>query len=277
MIPEDFKTERVNDHITRIFCFTTELAYLVEGTDRCALIDSGSGIGSMKAVVDKLTDKPVIVLLTHGHIDHALGAPEFGVENVYLNREDSYVYTEHSSIVKRMNSLELCPFKEDVTPDDLIPVVPCSKFHDLKAGQVFDLGGISIETYACPGHTRGSLCMLLREDRILLTGDACNYLTFMFEWYSTSITEYRASLTALDKATAGKYDQVLLSHGDGNGHKGIILDVRDVCDEIIAGTDDAVPFDFCGARGLMAKAIDPKTMQRVDGGRGNIVYHKDHI
>lgn len=39
------------------------------------LLDTGTG--SMKSCVQELTDKPFIVLLSHGHVDHAMGAPEF--------------------------------------------------------------------------------------------------------------------------------------------------------------------------------------------------------
>ena len=72
-----FRTEKVTERITRIYAFATELMYLVEGTEKAVLIDTGSGIGSLKACVEQLTDKPVVVLVTHGHVDHAMGAAEF--------------------------------------------------------------------------------------------------------------------------------------------------------------------------------------------------------
>ncbi|MFJ5760653.1 MBL fold metallo-hydrolase [Neobacillus sp. NPDC093182] len=56
---------------------TGELMYLVEGTVRAALIDTGTGVGDLKAYIDNLTDKPYFVMLTHGHVDHAMGAPAF--------------------------------------------------------------------------------------------------------------------------------------------------------------------------------------------------------
>ena len=40
-----FKTEKVSDRVTRIFGICTELMYLVEGEDKAALIDTGSGFG----------------------------------------------------------------------------------------------------------------------------------------------------------------------------------------------------------------------------------------
>lgn len=272
-----FKTEKLNDHVTRIFGFTSELMYLVEGNEKAALLDSGSGIGSLKSCVDKLTKKPIIVILTHGHVDHAMGAAEFDSNNVYMNHEDDYVYKDHGKMEKRLASIELSELKNEITVKDFLPTIPCENFHDLKAGDIFDLGGISIETYACSGHTRGSLCFLLREDRTILLGDACNYFTFMFEWYSTTISEYEESLRKLDASLKNKYDNVLLSHGDGNGHKDLIKGVIQVCEDIKNGNVDNIPFEFQGATGFMAKAIDPITVQRIDGGIGNIIYNKNKI
>ena len=60
-----FKTERVTDTITRIDAFNTEQMYLIEGRERAALIDTGSGFGDLKGCVEELTQKPLIVLLTH--------------------------------------------------------------------------------------------------------------------------------------------------------------------------------------------------------------------
>ena len=75
-VPE-FRTEKVTDRITRIFAHSGELMYLVEGEEKAALLDTGSGIGFFRPLVESLTDKPLIVLITHGHVDHAMGASEF--------------------------------------------------------------------------------------------------------------------------------------------------------------------------------------------------------
>ena len=47
---------------------------------------------------------------------------------------------------------------------DYIPAASCESFLDIKEGDVFDLGGVIIGIFACPGHTFGSVVMLLRED-----------------------------------------------------------------------------------------------------------------
>ena len=98
-----FKTERISEHITRIYGFCTEMMYLVEGEKDAVLIDTGSGYFSLKQCVDQLTDKPVKVLMTHGHVDHAMGAGEF--EEIYLNHKDEAVYREHAKKEFRLEGL----------------------------------------------------------------------------------------------------------------------------------------------------------------------------
>lgn len=265
-----FKTEKVTGRITRIYAFATELMYLVEGTEKAALIDTGSGIGSLKACVEQLTDKPVIVLVTHGHVDHAMGAAEF--ENVYMSHEDDYIYEKHGTDAFRRSCFSTVTPPFEAGEEDLIPTMKLSEIKNLTEGDRFDLGGISVEIYACPGHTRGSVVMLIPEERLLITGDACNLFTFVYDDYSTTITEYEESLKALLEKVSGKYDNVLLSHGDGNGYPELIADVIRVCEDIKAGRTDDIPFEFLGTTGLVAKTVDP-----FGGKRGNIVYSKDRV
>ena len=265
-----FKTEKISPRVTRIFAFNTELMYLVEGDDRAALLDTGSGFGSLRACVEALTDKPVTVLLTHGHTDHALGAAEF--EEVYMNPLDEAVYAKHSAMPYRAHSGAMWPDFAKLCPDQIIPAMPFSDMRPLHEGDTFDLGGETVECFACPGHTPGTLVFLLREERMLLSGDACNDRTFLFDEFTSSVEDYRKALVVLDAQTAGRYDRVLLSHGDGEGVPDMLRRVIEVCDDILAGRSDAQPFEFLGDCALLAKACGPDG-KRLDGGRGNIVYN----
>jgi len=264
-----FQTERVSGRVWRIFGFNTELMYLVEGTERAALLDTGSGFGSLKRCVDGLTDKPVTVLLTHGHTDHALGAAEFDV--VSISPLDEEAYAVHSQMAFRRNSGRMWPDFPKLTEDQIVPPLPFDRMRPLYPGDRFDLGGVSVEALACPGHTRGTLVFLIPEERMLLLGDACNHMTFVYDDLSATIGEYRASLTALETELAGRYDRVLLSHGDGEGVPDQIARVRAVCDDILAGRADAQPFTFLDDHAFAAKAVGPDG-RRLDGGVGNIVY-----
>jgi glyoxylase-like metal-dependent hydrolase (beta-lactamase superfamily II) len=271
-VPE-FKTEKVSERITRIYAFSSELMYLVEGEERAALLDSGSGIGFVRPLVEQLTQKPVIVLLTHGHVDHAMGASEFPPENVYINKEDAYIYNgEHGTYEFRKAGLFLMEEGADevVPEEDFTPLVPIDAYNDLKEGDRFDLGGISIEMYACPGHTKGSLVMLIPEERTVLLGDSCNGFTFIFEDYSLPVAEYQKSLIRLQKLLEGKYDTVLASHGDGKADPGIIGENIALCEKILNQTADKEPMEFRGHHGLIANT-------KAEPGHGNIVYNPDNL
>lgn len=270
-----FHSEKISEHITRIYGLTEEQMYLVRGSQKAALIDTGSGAGSLRSYVETLTDKPVTVLLTHGHVDHAMGAPEF--DTVYMSREDDYIYSQHCELEAREGYLSQSPDFDKIVEEDYIPVASADSFHDLREGDVFDLGGISVEVYSCPGHTKGSLCMLIREERTLITGDACNTFTFLFDTYSTGLSTYEKNLTALKEKTAGKFDRILLSHGPGREYPVELIDeVLEVCEDIKSGNVDDLPFEFMGKKAFIAKAMEMGG-GRLDGKLGNIVYDKERV
>ena len=81
-----FRSEKITENIRRIYGFSEEQMYLIEGGKRAALIDTGTGVGDLRGYVEEFTDKEIAVILTHGHLDHALGAAPF--DTIYMNRRD---------------------------------------------------------------------------------------------------------------------------------------------------------------------------------------------
>ena len=49
------------------------VSYLIVGTDTALLFDTGNGIDDIKAIVDQLTEKPILVLNSHSHFEHIGG------------------------------------------------------------------------------------------------------------------------------------------------------------------------------------------------------------
>ena len=45
--------------------------FLLVGEEKALLIDTGTGVFDLPLLLKTLTDKPVQVVLTHGHPDHA--------------------------------------------------------------------------------------------------------------------------------------------------------------------------------------------------------------
>lgn len=271
-----FRTEKVTNRITRIAGATEELMYLVEGEEKAALIDTGVGIGNLKVVVESVTDKPVIVILTHGHMDHACGASVF--EKVYLSDLDQSILPEPADIKTRMEFCSVSPYEEvkTLTEKDYLPAP--EKTQNLEDGMMFDLGGVTLEIHALAGHTPGSMTVLFKEDRILLTGDACNPGTFLFGAECLTVEEYRENLIAFREKMSGSYDRIILSHGAEMLDASLIDDVIDTCDCILAGTSDDMRMDFMGQEAYCAMAVDFENgYKRKDGKIGNIMYSKSKI
>ena len=62
--------------------------YLLCGTEKAVLIDTGLGAANIKKVVDSLTSLPVIVITTHIHWDHIGGHKYFNTIAVHEAEKD---------------------------------------------------------------------------------------------------------------------------------------------------------------------------------------------
>lgn len=270
-----FKTEKVTDRITRIYGIAGELMYLAEGDCKAALIDTGVGVGNLRELVRSLTKKDVYVLLSHGHVDHALGAGVF--EQVYMSLLDENVYRENSQISHREAFLNASvpDWRRRVYPGAFVEkLVNC--FHSLEDGQRFVLGGLTIEAAALAGHTSGFMTFLFEEERVLLFGDACNSYTYLFDHNSASVSEYRENLMSFQERVYGRYDRGLVSHGTGNAAEGLLESAILLTEDILNGNAEDVPFEFMGEKAYIARRVDAH-LKRLDGGAANIVYAKNKM
>ena len=73
-----FKASQVLPGVTHITDAMGVSFTLIEGEKKAVLFDTGYGMEDVGAYVRTLTDRPVKVLLSHGHHDHMLGARWFG-------------------------------------------------------------------------------------------------------------------------------------------------------------------------------------------------------
>ena len=135
---------------------------LIVGDDKALLIDTGYGIGDYLSYLRTITQKPIIVVNTHGHIDHASGNSQFG--KAWLNPQDWNLADWHTALKTRENDSG-CEGYQDILVDG--PWEKCP----LEAGMKFELGGRTITAYSCAGHTRGSMSFLDDKTGFLFTGD----------------------------------------------------------------------------------------------------------
>ena len=276
-----FRNKKISDNITRIYGATGECMYLAVGKERALLVDTGTGIGDLKGYVEALTDKPLTVAMTHGHVDHVQGVSQFG--EYYLNRKDLFLLECNSDMGLRIGYARSMaapagnPELAEIEIDGFQPKAEPEKSMDLPDGTVFDLGEVTAEFHALPGHTPGSMVVLFPEERVLLTGDACCGATLLAFEYCASIEEYKDSLTALKAKLAGEYDRIVISHGGRVLTEALIDSVIECCDEILARTDEKIPMTGLDGRPSMCAHDMDFIHGRKDGKPGNIVYSENRI
>lgn len=274
---EYYRAERIDGRVTAIRSLTGEIMYLAKGDERAALIDTCLGVGHLRAFVERLTDKPLMVLLTHGHVDHAMGAPEF--EAVYMNEKDVALYRQHCPMDVRTGYISgmLGERFRELTEADYVPPKPDMAFLPLADGMSFDLGGLHVDAYEFPGHTQGTMAFLIREPGMLVLGDACNNSTFLFdEAHSSTVAEYREAVARVRERLAGRFSRAFICHQQIDVDVDIMDNMIEVCDDILAGRADDVPFEFMGSKAHIAKRCSaPAT--RIDGKSGNLIYSRNHI
>lgn len=112
---------------------SSETMYIVEGKDKAVLIDAGTTVPGLDKIVSKITKKPVTLILTHVHPDHAGAVGCF--DEVWINPADT-VYVP--------------AFMPDYK----------GTVRYLEHGQLIELGGRTLETFFTPGHTPGSTTFL---------------------------------------------------------------------------------------------------------------------
>lgn len=203
----------------------SEYMYLLEGGEKALLLDTGYGAGNLRAFVETLTDKPLVVANTHIHPDHASGNGEFG--KVYMS--EGYLLDAPSV------------YSKGAAPFDLsrLPHPDYEKVF-LADGDIIDLGGRKIEIIkAAPAHCSSSLFYLDRSRRMFFCGDeleSAQVLMFVNSNISDTAFDLGERLENLKKNTekikgiSDKIDYLLPNHN------GMPLSVE-YCDDYIGLVD----------------------------------------
>lgn len=119
--------------------------YIIEGSKKAMLIDTGTKCGKLDEVIKQITQKPLIVMVTHIHPDHSGNIKFF--DQIYFHPADT--------VLMRMMNVEYN-----------------GGLNYVKDGEKFDLGGTTLEVLFTPGHTPGSIVLLDRKAGNCYSGDA---------------------------------------------------------------------------------------------------------
>ena len=198
--------------------------YLLEGSERSLLIDTGLGICDISVPVSELTSKHVTAALTHVHWDHIGGLWHYGDFCAHA-AELSWLtggFPLPAAAVREMLARGyVLPEGFDTAKYELFQGAPARLLED---GDVIDLGGRRIEAVHTPGHSPGHLCFYERERGYLFTGDLV-YEGELYAFYPS--TDPEAYLASVEKISALPVGRVLPAHFSLGVAPGLITEIRD--------------------------------------------------
>ncbi|KEZ89491.1 MBL fold metallo-hydrolase [Lacrimispora celerecrescens] len=198
--------------------------YLLEGEERCLLIDTGLGISNISEEVKKLTDKPVTAVATHIHWDH-IGGHEYYQDFYAHEAELNWLNGEFPLTMNTIRKMVIdrCDLPEgyDVNTYKFFQGMPT---RILKDGDIIDLGGRKITVLHTPGHSPGHLCFWELQRGYLFTGDLV-YKDTLFAYYPS--TDPQAYLASLEKIAALPVKKVFPAHHSLDIQPEILSRMRD--------------------------------------------------
>lgn len=210
-------------------------SYLVLGTERAALIDTGMGVGDIRAIVRTITSLPVIVLQSHAHNDHIGGAHLFDDVRIHESEADDLASGQSAGNLKdwfapREMSGPLPPGFNPVG----YSIPGKSATAHLNHGDAIDLGGLTLEVIHAPGHARGLLVFLDRANRDLYSTDAVYLRDLYLLNPDSSVAAYVQTLERLATLVAD-VDRLYPSHGPTPISPSVIPDMLSGMREIALG------------------------------------------
>lgn len=179
---------------------------LLCGENAALLVDTGYGLENVRAYVERLTDRPLTVMLTHGHHDHCLGARWF--PSVRMRGEDEADFRTYTGRATRLRVLQNAKAKRLRVDEEAFLAAELPMPEKLETGEI-DLGGLTARVLHCPGHTPGSCVVYVPEHALLLTGDDWNPCTWLFFEAALGVRAYRENMRRL---MAVPFQHALCSH-----------------------------------------------------------------
>ena len=212
IIKIDSDTWRFEDGFVRFF--------LLVGKEKAVMIDSGINCPDAASLAKELTDKPVILVNTHGDGDHTSGTAGF-------------------------NEIHIHPL--DHIGCEVNVRFPEVKNVDITDGEIIDLGDRPLKLIHIPGHTAGSVAILDMNRRILYSGDSVQTGHIYMFGAKRQPDKFESSLDKLI-AIENEYDKIYASHGDYVIPKDYVRKVKDAWKRVRNGEVSYEMIDLFGNR-----------------------------
>ncbi len=202
-------TWRIEDGGVRLF--------LLAGTEKALLIDSGMNLNNARDIAAGLTNLPLSLLNTHADRDHIGSNEQF--DAFYMHPAEEPVYRRSGK------------------PGTILPV---------REGDALNLGDRELRIIHLPGHTPGSIAVLDVQNKVLISGDPiqAHGRIFMFGDHR-NMQDYIASLEHLEAFT-DQFDEIWPSHADIPVSPAVIRKLHDGAQAVLDGAVQGKPAELFG-------------------------------
>lgn len=197
--------------------------YLIAGTRRALLFDTGPGVRDISQVVRALTTLPVTALPSHLHFDHTGGLHRFrsiAMADLPVLRacDDGNRFQASDDLFRG--------FREGMT------WTPVKVNHWLPIASRIDLGGRVLEVFHTPGHSPDSIALLDRQADLLFAADFIYPGPLYAQIPGADLADYLATARML-REELGEGVRILCGHGDPEdkaGHRAPVMFKHDIDD-----------------------------------------------
>lgn len=146
--------------------------WLVEGSERALLVETGLGVAPLRAFVETITDKPVIAFASLGYYDHAGGLHQFDERWIHAN--DAHRIEQPNRINTAAQwyldgAFAALPYKGFDPASYVMPASKPSRL--LNDGDEIDLGDRQFRVCHLPGVTSGASALFEEATGVLFTGE----------------------------------------------------------------------------------------------------------
>ena len=226
-------------------------SYLIVGKERAILLDTGMGVGDMRALTDELTDRPVVVVNSHAHWDHIGGNRQFGEIWIHEGEADALLTGVPKERLRRAfaPSNLTGPLPPGIDPMTIsFPPTPATG--TMRDGHRFDLGGRTLEVVHGPGHSPGGISLLDAGNGALFSTDVA-YAGALYVYDPAELPVYHTSLSRLADL-APDLEAVYPAHGASPISPALLPRMRDGVATVMAGRPpertegDMARYDFDG-------------------------------
>ena len=132
--------------------------FWADGSDQCAVVDPGDDGQQVANLIQGLKLTPVAILLTHSHFDHVLGIP--GLRETW---PDLPIYCHPADISEKVS--------ETMFGMTVPTVAAFGNVTPYNEGDTVAVGPLTVKVIHTPGHTKGSVTLMVEGEGVLFTGD----------------------------------------------------------------------------------------------------------